>query len=246
MKKALIFTLVVCMAFVIASCKNEPEHEHSYENKWVKVGDEYVCKKVCVCGDDQGEVKVTIGMAGPAGGLIFAIAEDYSAGYRYLEVAPQDVTVGSTETFMFGYYRKDAEVGNLFINDSKTYDENCTGTAVGKGAGNTRLLVETIGSEVYTATTGEAKTANYAAKLAYDYTYGGYDDWFLPSKDELNLLYTNLGSVGLGGFNDDNYYWSSSEGNGGPNFAWQQRLSDGVQKGYNRDNLYRVRCIRAF
>ena len=51
-----------------------------------------------------------------------------------------------------------------------------------------------------------------AAKLCSDYsiTINGftYDDWFLPSKDELSQLYINR--ILLGGFNVD-YYWSSSE-----------------------------------
>ena len=51
-----------------------------------------------------------------------------------------------------------------------------------------------------------------AAKLCSDYsiTINGftYDDWFLPSKDELSQLYIN--QILLGGFNVD-YYWSSSE-----------------------------------
>ena len=38
--------------------------------------------------------------------------------------------------------------------------------------------------------------------------HNGKDDWFLPSKDELNELF--LERVSVGGFSTDNY-WSSSE-----------------------------------
>jgi hypothetical protein len=52
-----------------------------------------------------------------------------------------------------------------------------------------------------------------AAKLADSFLSGGYDDWFLPSQGELELVYTNLYAQGL--VTLGNYYWSSSENNGG-------------------------------
>ena len=51
-------------------------------------------------------------------------------------------------------------------------------------------------------------TAGIAARLCGDLTQGGYSDWYLPSQDELNALYTNR--VAIGGFTS-NEYWSSSE-----------------------------------
>ena len=51
---------------------------------------------------------------------------------------------------------------------------------------------------------------NYAALVCANYQGGGYGDWYLPSIDELDLMYTNLHSVGLGGFVHWSY-WSSTE-----------------------------------
>jgi hypothetical protein len=48
---------------------------------------------------------------------------------------------------------------------------------------------------------------SYAAGLARAYSGGGYNDWYLPSKDELNKLYLN--QVTIGGFADATY-WSST------------------------------------
>jgi len=81
----------------------------------------------------------------------------------------------------------------------------------------------------------------YAAGLARAYNGGGYDDWFLPSKDELNKLYLNKGTIG--GFAVDGY-WSSSEGYA--NYVWGQYFGDGAQYGSYKDGPYRVRAVRAF
>jgi hypothetical protein len=72
---------------------------------------------------------------------------------------------------------------------------------------------------------------------------GGYSDWFLPSKDELNLVYVNLKLYALGGFTDG-YYWSSSEDSA--DFALYQRFSSGNQSGTGKYSTFRVRAVRAF
>jgi hypothetical protein len=48
-----------------------------------------------------------------------------------------------------------------------------------------------------------------AARLCEAFTNNGYKDWFLPSQDELKLMYKNLNEKGLGSFIND-WYWSSS------------------------------------
>ncbi len=78
-------------------------------------------------------------------------------------------------------------------------------------------------------------------------TLNGYSDWYLPSKDQLNSMYINIGqgsSIGnVGGF-ANNYYWSSTEyGNGN---AWDQNFSTGSQFGDFKSITYYVRAVRAF
>ena len=88
-----------------------------------------------------------------------------------------------------------------------------------------------------------------AAELCLFLTLGGYSDWYLPSKYELNLMYQNIGqgnALGLGnvgGFAGN--YWSSTEYHNAS--AWFQYFSSGVQDYDGKDNLtYYVRAVRAF
>jgi len=83
----------------------------------------------------------------------------------------------------------------------------------------------------------------YAAWLCYDYSHAGYDDWFLPSKDELNELYVNLHLEGLGDFNNNAVYWSSS---GGSHNAWYQFFKFGDQDRFGSLGYFYVRPIRSF
>ena len=70
---------------------------------------------------------------------------------------------------------------------------------------------------------------------------GGYSDWYLPSKDELNKLYINR--VAIGGF-ANNAYWSSTEND---NFnAWLQDFFNGGQDYNGKFSTYYVRAVRAF
>ncbi|MCB0669675.1 MAG: DUF1566 domain-containing protein [Saprospiraceae bacterium] len=84
----------------------------------------------------------------------------------------------------------------------------------------------------------------YAARLCSELQKGSYGDWYLPSKEELNLMYTNLHLNGLGGFTNA-LYWSSTEQNS--TNAWGQTFSSGGQaSGVKNANTVRVRAIRAF
>jgi hypothetical protein len=84
-----------------------------------------------------------------------------------------------------------------------------TSTAVGSGQANTTAIVNAQGP------------GNYAASICDNLVLNGYSDWYLPSKDELNLLYQHRGStliVQLEG------YWSSSEVD--KNNAWAQTFDN--------------------
>lgn len=87
-----------------------------------------------------------------------------------------------------------------------------------------------------------------AARLAATYGLNDYTDWFLPSKDELYLMYLNIGQgntqIGnVGGFASDRY-WSSSQIDEG--HAWELHFSNGGLTGGRKDKILNVRAVRTF
>lgn len=160
-----------------------------------------------------------IGDTGPAGGIIFYDKGNNSGGWRYLEGAPIETEVIAK----WGAYEK--TVGG-------------TATAVGTGKRNTEIIVDMLNY------VGEAQCA---AQICENLVYGGYDDWFLPGKDELNLMYGNLKAKGLGRLYGE-WYWSSSEGN--QHDAYRQHFIDGswpIFVGhFNKRVNGSVRAIRQF
>ena len=104
-------------------------------------------------------------------------------------------------------------------------------TAIGTGAANTALIVANGCSDV-----------GFAARICSDLVLNGYNDWFLPSKDELNQLYLQRGLIG--GF-AGGYYWCSTEENA--NYAFIQQFGTvGNQTDSYKDQYWHVRAIRAF
>lgn len=165
-----------------------------------------------------------IGDIGPSGGYIFYDKGSYSNGWRYLEAAP---AVNEYTSIVWGGFGR--TVGG-------------TGIAIGTGKSNTERIVAKFGDvEPY------EKRADYAAKLCADLvvTKDGvtYDDWFLPSKDELDLMYENLWRKGS--FADSHRYWSSSELN--DSTAYQRTFIRGESMPFEiRYTECNVRPVRAF
>lgn len=107
-----------------------------------------------------------------------------------------------------------------------------TSIALGQGSANTKKILAKFPAATYPTT---------AAAVAASYRGGGYKDWYLPSKDELNKLYLKKGVVG--GFADYDY-WTSSE-NKDVN-AWVQLFQNGYQFLDNKMDADRVRPVRSF
>lgn len=110
-----------------------------------------------------------------------------------------------------------------------------TESALYVGEGNTRTIVRI------------QSAGTYAAKLCSDLVSGGFTDWYLPSKYELNLMYQNIGQGSVlgnvGGFAAW-YYWCSSEVTAST--AWYQQFPTGYQGDALKSDLLYVRAVRTF
>ena len=222
MKKYFHCFLVFVLLVLAMSCSSEPK---------VEDGDE--------CSEDS-----LVGKIGPAGGYVFydCDADNNSGnadglkssecGWRFLEAAPEDLK----SKYAFGYYRPDG-LTNTMVG---------TKASIGSGKSNTNVLVSSMGSLALKESNG-AETGAYAAKACDDYsiTVNGvvYDDWFLPSSEELALMYTKLYQNKLGSFSDEEY-WPSSEDSSIHVRAIS--FADGSLAYSSRSSEKIVRPIRAF
>jgi len=139
-----------------------------------------------------------IGDTGPAGGFIFYDKGNNSSGWRYLEAGPLEIE------FM----------GIWSVRDTKVVNTQAT---IGSGKRNTELAVE-----AFKQATGEWDTA--PQKVA-ELEFNEFNDWFIPSRDELDQMYGNLKRKNLGDFKNG-WYWSSTV-DGGP-YIYTQNFENGL------------------
>jgi len=155
----------------------------------------------------------------------------YKAGKKMVQVvANEDVSAGVRWSFP-----------SLFENPFY-YQQNVgtTSTAIGEGKNNTNELLTLLD-----ANANPNATNQYAIKLARLYNGGGFTDWSLPSKSDLQLLSAQHrpgGSLaGFLGVTGTHGYWSSSED--GSNSFYVRLDADAGGSG-DRSALMAVRCVR--
>lgn len=182
-------------------------------------------------------MKYKIGDTGPGGGIVFYVSEegfevhDGRGGVQkcnYLEVS-------KTELGQIPW------CGCVHYNERKRKDEgtycNIQGaTGLGYGKSNTYKIISYHSN---------ASSSNCAAYACYRYSTSTTNagEWFLPSIDELDLIYKNVGAKIRAGASGD-WHWSSSPNGGNP--AWAQRSCYGHHSSTGKDYTYCVRAVRAF
>ena len=199
-----------------------------------------------------------LGDTGPAGGIIVMVDETKEHGFKYMEIHPDEKGITPYGT-AYGYYLisndrgayKLSAVANRFIDN----------TLFGKGKENTENLLDymTQNHASYdTNTNSDAQMINgngYAVGHIRIVRKEGYDDWFIPSRDELLAIYES-GLITAPKSNP--VYWTSSEavyGLSDTEFwknAWAVDFSTGVAYQFTRGRWFDsskrpyVRPVRTF
>jgi hypothetical protein len=199
-----------------------------------------------------------IGDTGPGGGIIFYYrAAGFSCGptrtatCKYLEAAPSGWNGGSDPTNRWAQQQSSADYTQTTVASPDT----ATATGIGWGYRNTRAIVAQ----------GNSNRSYSVSPIADSYTVTvsgvAYDDWYLPSKDELNQMckwqrgvaWTSDATVCTGGTLNSGpgasgfvatWYWSSSEYTS--NLAFAQVFGDGTQPSMYKYNYLSIRPIRSF
>jgi len=175
-----------------------------------------------------------VGATGPAGAapIIYAIGDTGPGGGLVFSV---------TADGLHGLEAAPRDQGRvLWSNGGYTAPGTVTGAGWDgiNGGRNTDRIINSQGA------------GSYAALLCANYTGGGYGDWYLPSKYELNQMYIKIGqgataplTNNVGGF-ANGLYWSSTENDA--SLAWYQYFLDGYQGANIKLFTLRVRAVRAF
>ena len=165
-----------------------------------------------------------VGEVGPSGGHVF-----------YVSPTVINVAAGISTG---GVYLEAAPVSAQGMAEFGCTGSNAPGTsyAVGSGAANTLAIMNACA------------TAGIASRVIANATYNGFSDWFMPSLDEMTLIYNNLftRSPSLGGFTGIDY-GSSSQGTLGNGYQAYWWFGAGATSGQTNKNLsVAYRPIRAF
>ena len=139
----------------------------------------------------------TISFATPVAPI--AVGDSYGGGKVFYIFQPADQGYVANETHGLIAATVDQSTGIRWYNSNRGNEiTGATATAIGTGKSNTDKIINVQ----------QGSLNWYAAGVARDYKGGEYNDWYLPSRDELNLLYTQ--KVMVGGFSNA-YYWTSTE-----------------------------------
>lgn len=204
--------------------------------------------------DESGNWTATIETTGDYG--VTYIAEGHQPithGPYFIETGSAGLPTVIGEAFGGGFYAGDIEDGGqwykLIVADIEAdvgglpwggYDIDLqAATSTTNGPANTEAM---RGASTYEA-----------GNHCLDYRGGGFDDWYMPARSELQAIYENLGhnktppagfeSGGAQAFHASDYYWCSTQYSA--NYAWYRRFSDGFESNFLKYHTNRrVRPVR--
>lgn len=166
------------------------------------------------------------------GGIVFHIDEN---GQNGLIVAESDVTEAKEYSLVVNH----PELGRNTIKmkgHANWGGIGIIGTSkkIGSGKNNTRIIVEKAS---WSSGLFSKKPAATAARICTESRHNGYNDWYLPSFEELKKIFK------MGLIKQKVCYWSSSENDNDRAFYVEGDWLDGDMP---KDRIAHVRAIRSF
>lgn len=128
-----------------------------------------------------------VGDVGPAGGYVIYDKGQTTDGWRYIELAPASANIDAKR----------------WVNDFAYNDIGSLNEGIGYGESNTSSLNGVFGSG--------ADAAFYCSILSVSHNGIAYEDWYLPSVDELKWAYKVVSDASM-----NNRYWSSNKDTSNP------------------------------
>ena len=178
-----------------------------------------------------------VGDTGPGGGIVFYVAETSQSWGKYLEAAPSGWSSTQSDLAL-----PHIDPEHFWCNVNTKTILSGTFTAIGTGKANTKEM--------------NSACSSGAGNLATSYRGGKLNDWYLPSLEEVRLLYTQLFINDLGGMSKNGNYWSSSEDDARNAFSFDMSAGGSYSLGGRKDSVgnywvtksfsFFVRPIRAF
>jgi hypothetical protein len=143
----------------------------------------------------ESTIEYEIGQVGPSGGIVAFDKGSYSEGWRYIEVALQDLSI--------------QEWGCISLDI-----QNAQNSAIGSGMRNTAAITynHDLLTNYYTnpQVCNSLNNGSLSGKTALLFELNQVNDWFLPSSLDLQNIYQNLIPLNLGNF-QETFYWTSSQ-----------------------------------
>ena len=165
-------------------------------------------------------------------------------GFKYgSEMSVTTNTLPSLGDFYAGGFVFDINTSSNYILVASEEDDTNR-----RWANNLPFDVQTTNSDGYNNTLNMHAAGSPLAGGAINHNAGGYNDWYVPSVDELKLMYDRSNHAG-GNFywnnhNNGDRYWSSTERPNFPNEAQAVGFYSGGIAGFTKTNSLRVRYIR--
>ena len=219
--------------------------------KWVKVTPTYISDYTVTEGDvtaHEAALSVTESQISDLGIYIETEIDPTVTKYSVGDFAQGGIVFWVDETGQHGLVaaKQDQSTGVRWFAGTNG-NTQAKGDGPYAGEANTSII---IAAQVAIGDDGNTYAARICNELQV--TEGGktYGDWYLPSKEELNIMYQNKATIDAtaeangGSSFASAFYWSSAESN--LNNAWLQNFINGLQGNFNKGNTLRVRAVRAF